>query len=130
MPTGGEPQAEIAILGQTADPASRTVLAELSIDGHAGLHSGQFVRVRVPVSQQLNIMVPEAAVVSDGERHFVWRVSSGGMLTTAPVDIGSRINGSVEVLRGLSAGDTIVTDPQPGLYDGARTAATASSEGH
>lgn len=115
--------ATLVVLGASADPASRTVLAKLELADDAGLRSGQFVRVRVPGGQTSSLSVPQTALVHDGELSFVWRVSSGGLLSQAPVELGNSDAETVEVVRGLSAGDRIVVNPLPELYAGARVGA-------
>ncbi|MCB1215893.1 efflux RND transporter periplasmic adaptor subunit [bacterium] len=122
----------LVVLGASADPASRSVPAELELDDADGLLSGQFVRVLVPSGTSRILWVPENAVVSDGEEFHVWRVSSGGLLTRAAVEPGRRMEGRVEILRGLSEGERVVSDPPPGLYAGARVAGAGApaTEGH
>ncbi len=118
----------LVVLGASADPASRTVLAELELNDSTGLLSGQFVRVRVPGSRRNSLGIPASAVVREGELSFVWRVSSGGLLTKAPVDLGASTTDTVEIVRGISAGDRVVVNPGPGLYAGARIAASSGHE--
>ncbi|MCB1186699.1 efflux RND transporter periplasmic adaptor subunit [bacterium] len=120
----------IAVLAASADPASRSVLAEVELDDSNGLLSGQFVRVLVPSGERNVILAPESAVLQDAELYYVWRVSGGGLLTRATVEPGLRMDGKVEILRGLSAGDRIVSEPRPGLFAGARVSGMASPEGH
>jgi multidrug efflux pump subunit AcrA (membrane-fusion protein) len=119
--------ATLVVLGTSADPASRTILARLELAEGSGLRSGQFVRVRVPGSQRSSLAVPSSAVVRDGELSFVWRVSSGGLLTRAAVDLGDTEAELTEIARGLSAGDRIVVNPGPELHAGARVAVPATA---
>ena len=119
----------IVVLGAIADPASRTVLAEIELADSQGLRSGQFVRVRVPGAARSILSVPLSAVVQDRDLLFAWRVSAGGILTQAPVDTGNDDGSYIEIVRGLSAGDRIVVNPQPGMYAGANIGAAAQQVG-
>jgi multidrug efflux pump subunit AcrA (membrane-fusion protein) len=123
--------ARLVVLSAAADPASRTVAAEaeLPADSPAVLLDGQFVRVHVPApaAPQTRLLIPAAAVVSEGELSYVWRVSAAGTLAQAPVEVGAAAGAQVAVVRGLSAGDRIVTDPAPELYAGARVDAAAAA---
>lgn len=111
--------ATLAVLGAAADPASHTIRAELALKPAGGLFSGRFVRARVPSGERTTLSIPQTAVVQDGELNYVWRVVAGGVLSKAAVELGTAGGGQVEVVRGLSDGDRIVSAPVPELYPGA-----------
>jgi RND family efflux transporter MFP subunit len=112
----------LIVLGAAADPASHLVSAELSLADVEGLRSGQFVRVRVPSGEREVLLVPVTAIERDGELNYVWRVSAAGSATRANVETGERQGELLEVLRGLSAGDIVLTELPPGLYSGVKIA--------
>jgi RND family efflux transporter MFP subunit len=132
-PGGGSQSyaARLVVLSAVADPASRTVPAEaeLPADSPAVLLDGQFVRVQVPApaAPQTRLLIPAAAVVSEGELRYVWRISAAGTLAQAPVEVGATAGAQVAVVRGLSAGDRIVTNPAPELYAGAQVDVPAAA---
>lgn len=112
-------QGELVVLGLAADPASHTVKAEIKLASDANVFSGQFARVLIPAGEKVTISIPENAVIHDRDMTYVWRVSVSGVLAQCPVDTGPEQGGMVAVLRGLYAGDRIVTQPTAELYAGA-----------
>jgi membrane fusion protein (multidrug efflux system) len=90
------------------------------------LKPGMFVRVAVTMENRPNaIVVPEQAIWPQGKDSFVFRVVDGKAALTK-VEIGNRQPGSVEIIKGLSANDMVVTDGQIKLRDGAPVVVTAA----
>lgn len=79
------------------------------------LRPGMFARVNAVFSSRDNAMViPEEAIIPQGGRSFVVKVVAGekpGSLISqrVAVKLGLRQPGKVEIVEGLSAGDTVVT---------------------
>lgn len=84
------------------------------------LRPGLFARVTVKgAARQDAILVPEGAIVPEGESRFVYRVVGGKAMRTG-VKLGQRVGGGeVEVVDGLSATDVVVTAGQMRLRNGA-----------
>lgn len=90
------------------------------------LKPGMFVRVAVTMENRPNaIVIPEQAIWPQGKDSFVFRVVDGKAALTK-VEIGNRQPGSVEIIKGLSANDMVVTDGQIKLRDGAPVVVTAA----
>jgi len=84
-----------------------------------GLKPGLFARVRLTLQQRPNAMlVPEAAMVPQGNDQFVYRVVDNKAMYVK-IRTGERRNAQVEVLEGLSVGDIVVVAGQVKLFDGA-----------
>jgi len=82
------------------------------------LKPGMFVRVRLAFGERKGaLMIPEQAIVT-GAKPIVYAVVEG-KAKAAPVKLGARLAGKVEVLEGLAAGDVVVTAGQMRLRDGA-----------
>ena len=62
-------------------------------------------------------MLPEQALVPQGEEQYVFRVIDGKAARTK-VELGQRRDGRVEVVKGIAPGETIVTAGQLKLRDG------------
>jgi len=101
------------------DPQTRTVLLRARIPNVASqLRPGMFVRVNLVVESRSDaLIIPEQAVVPSGQATSVYRVVDGKAVLTK-VELGSRQPGQVEVIKGLSTHDTVVTDGQIKLRDG------------
>lgn len=111
---------KIYALEPSMDEKTRTVMARAQVPNlEAKLRPGMFARVNVLLETRSNALwVPEQAIWPQGNDSFVYRVVEGKALLTK-VQIGLRRPGSVEIAQGVSAGDTIVTDGQMKLKDGA-----------
>jgi len=77
-----------------------------------------FARVKLLTKDERDALVlPEQALVPQGEEQYVFRVVDGKAARTK-VELGQRREGKVEVVKGIAAGDTIVTAGQLKLRDG------------
>lgn len=109
-----------------ADPATRQVEVLAWVEKPASLRPGFFAEVTLATGRHENaIAVPEGAVQAT-ERGFVVYVVEEGKARSRPVQIGLRTgDGSVEIVSGLSAGQTIVTEGSDRLSDGMAVEAVA-----
>jgi membrane fusion protein (multidrug efflux system) len=83
------------------------------------LKPGLFARVSIVTETRSDaVMVPESAVVPDGEAKAVY-VVEGDKAKLTQVKLGKRLPGRVEIAEGLKAGQRIVTTGQIRLRDGA-----------
>jgi membrane fusion protein (multidrug efflux system) len=84
------------------------------------LRPGQFVRVRIggAVRPQA-ILVPQAAVLQGAKGHFVVVVDAQSKAEIRPVEVGPWQGNDWFILRGLAAGDVVVTDGVVRLTPGA-----------
>ena len=107
-------------LETTVDEKTRTVLARARVANPGGkLKPGMFARVNVELGSRANaVLVPEQALVPRGDRNFVFKVIDG-KAALAEVATGSRTHGEVEVVKGVAAGEVVVTDGQLKLQNGA-----------
>jgi membrane fusion protein, multidrug efflux system len=131
------------------DPQSRLASVEARIDNHdGGLNPGQFVRVRIELPAEPNVVaVPQTAVVTSLYGDYVYKVEeqkaedakaatagagkSGGAAKDAAakqgptlvarqvfVTLGRRNGTEVEITKGLQPGDRIVTAGQNKVSNG------------
>jgi len=106
------------------DPQNRTVELKARIPNPGSeLRAGQFADVRLQLQSRPATVIPEAAVIPRQDGNVVFRVE-GGQARPAPVEIGTRRRGFVEVLSGVEAGDTVVVAGQQRLQPGASVALT------
>jgi membrane fusion protein (multidrug efflux system) len=101
------------------DQNGRAVLLRARLRNTEGqLRPGMFVRTRLIVStREQALSIPEEALVPVGADQFVFRVADG-KAQRVKVGTGVRRGGTVEIVSGLAAGDTVVTAGQIKLRDG------------
>lgn len=93
------------------------------------LSPGFFTRIRIVIDQRQNAMlVPESAIIPLDGKIMVYRVVNGRAVQTEVV-IGQRLPGLVEIRRGLSANDTVVSAGQQRLRNGVAVQIVAPKPG-
>lgn len=109
--------ARVMAIDAAVDASGRSLLirAELK-DASRRLKPGMFVRVQLVLESRANaIVIPEESMVTAQNRLTVFRVIDGKAVAT-PVVSGIRTQleqrAVVEVVKGLSAGDTVITAGQ------------------
>jgi len=86
------------------------------------LKSNQTVKVRVTYNKTTGILVPTEAITHLGGQDFAFVVQTNGQqyrVKQQPVTIGQQQNDKYVVIKGLNAGNTIVTQGVQKIYDGA-----------
>ena len=77
------------------------------------LKAGMTAQVRLPGSSESVLVVPAEAVVRTGQRTLVYVVESeAGRYRPVPVELGREVGDKLEVRKGLSEGDRVVTSGQ------------------
>ena len=101
------------------DAAGRSVVIRAQVrNADTSLRPGMFARVKlVTKDAQDALVVPEQALVPQGEDQFVFKVVDG-KVTRAKIVVGQRRDGMVEVVSGVTPDDMIVTAGQLKLRDG------------
>jgi membrane fusion protein (multidrug efflux system) len=102
------------------DAAGRAVVIRAMVrNPDTSLRPGMFTRVRLITRDAQDAMVlPEQALVPQGDQQFVFRIVDGKAVRTK-VEVGQRRDAKVEILNGVAKGDLIVTAGQLKLRDGA-----------
>jgi membrane fusion protein (multidrug efflux system) len=92
------------------DASGRSLELRARLDNSGGkLRPGMFARVRVIIGERANaLLVPEEAIVPQGEEFFVYKVVEGAA-KRVPVKLGVRRDARVEILQGIEPGDRVVT---------------------
>jgi membrane fusion protein (multidrug efflux system) len=81
------------------------------------LPAGMFMHVEVVLEERPAVLIPEEAVVAEGDRTFVFTVRDQ-KAERRPVRLGQRQAGTVEVLDGVAAGEPVVREGVQRLRDG------------
>ncbi|WP_339799377.1 efflux RND transporter periplasmic adaptor subunit [uncultured Marinobacter sp.] len=113
-------QGELAQLGTRVSELSRTLPVRALISNPDGrLRSGQFMSVRLTLREREALVVPEQAILNQGDRKYLFVVDDG-VARRLEIQTGSREPGKVEIVDGLSANDRVVVTGQDRLSTGDR----------
>ncbi|MFZ9842634.1 MAG: efflux RND transporter periplasmic adaptor subunit [Burkholderiaceae bacterium] len=102
-------QAQVEAVDARIDAEGRFIALRAMVDNSKGqIKPGLFGRAKLNlVEREKALVVSEEALVGERSGFFVWRVKDG-KAEKVPVQLGIRLEKSVEVLKGLSAGDQVV----------------------
>lgn len=108
---------------------NRNVMLKVSIPADPRLRVGMSADVDVVVARRDEVLwVPPVAVLGRGAERTVFVVHDG-KATRRTIEVGIATWETVEVTKGLAAGDLVALDPsQPGLTDGAHVKAEISTK--
>ena len=110
------------------DAAGRSIVIRAIVrNPDTSLRPGMFARVRLITRDEKEaLVVPEQAIVPQGDEQFVFRVVDG-KANRVKIDVGQRRDGVVQVLKGLAPTDVVVTAGQLKIREGTPiTVATAN----
>lgn len=104
---------EVVAIAPVVDVNSRSVQLRAQIaNPDFKLRPGQFAKLTLDTSEGGEaILIPEQALMQEGETRFVFTVVDGKAKKTV-VTTGRRVPGQVQVVEGLSAGDVVITAGQ------------------
>ncbi|MBS1537731.1 MAG: efflux RND transporter periplasmic adaptor subunit [Bacteroidetes bacterium] len=102
--------ATIYAVDQKIDLATRTIAFRAGVENSTDeLTAGSFIEVELPIGQtHEGLMVPTESVIADikGQKVFVYK---NGKAEPRPIVMGIRTENEVEILKGIQAGDTVIT---------------------
>ena len=111
------------------DEQTRTVLVRARVaNPRLRLRPGMFARVQLTLGARENaVWIPEEAIVPRGQDSFVFRVVDG-KAELVPVQTGTRKVGEVEIMKGIAAGDVVVTEGTQRLVPGMQVSIIPSAK--
>ena len=117
---GPPPQGELTFIDNSVDMTTGTIQLRATFPNEDNaLWPGQFVKVKLTLSELTNaVVVPSQAVQTGQNGQFIYVVKPDPTNTTSqivenrPVTIGITYQGETVVEKGLKAGETVVTDGQ------------------
>ncbi len=101
--------ASIYAIEPKVDEVTKTIKARAMYSGTELFYPGSFVKVFVNLGETNNaLMVPTQCVIAilKGQKVFV---SKNAVAVEVPVEIGVRTDKSIQILKGLNEGDTVIT---------------------
>jgi len=112
-------QGKVTAINPLVDAAGRAIVIRALVKNQdTALRPGMFARVKLFTREAQDALVlPEQALVPQGEEQYVFRVVDGKAVRTK-VEVGQRRDSRVEILKGVARGDTVVTAGQLKIRDG------------
>ncbi len=107
----GEQQfsARVTRVQPSVDSGARSALVKLELE--QPLRSGTYVKVNFPIGERSAVSVPLTALVRRGQLTSLFVVGADQIARMRIITIGVTNDAQAEVLSGLNAGETIVSDP-------------------
>jgi membrane fusion protein, heavy metal efflux system len=101
----------VSVVSGAVDPATRTLQVRVVLPNPgARAKPGMFGMIRILRSSANGILVPVAGVLREGNESYIFVGKGNGRFERRDVKIGRSVDGSLEILSGVGAGETIVTD--------------------
>lgn len=130
-PEGSEIPAKVTLISPALDPGSTTVEVWIEAENKSNkLRPGSTVQVRITAQKIENaITIPAAALLKTPEGvTTVMVVGNDGRAHQTEVEVGTRNGEVVQVIKGLNAGQTVVTTGAYGLPDNTRVQTASSGQ--
>jgi RND family efflux transporter MFP subunit len=112
----------VARVAPVLDPNTRTAEMEIELPNPANrLKPGMYARVRLTTERRDDaLVIPRAAIVDKDGKHgvFLYDDSEGGKARFREVESGLQDDKQVEIVKGLSEGDPVITTGASALADG------------
>lgn len=129
---GREFAGTVKAIDPAIDVASRSARLRASVPNpDLALRPGLFARVSLDRGNDSGeaLLLPEEALLQQGDLRFVYRVVDGRAVRT-PVETGRRVPGRIEIVAGLEPGAEVVTAGQskPMMFDGAAVRVIGAQE--
>jgi membrane fusion protein (multidrug efflux system) len=101
----------VTAVSTRVDVATRTFTVRAEVDNpDRELRPGMLLTTRLAMDPADRLAIPEGAVVSTADQHFVFVVDDEGKARRQQIRIGRRQPGIVEVLDGLAEGERVVNE--------------------
>ncbi len=119
---GRSREGRLVFVNNAVDPTAGTILAKATFPNEdEALWPGQFVSVRVVLGTVRDAVVaPAAAVVPGQSGPYVYVVKQDGTVEQRPVTVAQQDAREAVFAKGLSPGESVVTDGQLAIVPGAR----------
>lgn len=102
---------KVSVVSDAVDAATRTLHVRVVLpNAGTDIKPGMFGSIRILRSANPGFLVPASAVIREGNDSYMFVGKGNGRFERRDVKIGRSVDGSLEIVSGLSAGDAIVSD--------------------
>ena len=120
----------LKVIDNTVDTNTGTIRLKAVFDNaDRMLWPGQFVNVLLTLGTESDATVVPSEAVQDGQRgQFVFVVKSDQTVESRPVTVARTIGRKAVIAKGVTPGETVVTDGQLRLFPGAKIQPVAAAK--
>lgn len=108
---GRELKGKVIEIVPAADPASRSFLVRVELPSDPALRSGLFGRARFTRGVRTALLVPRTAIVERGQLQGIYVLDQNRIAGLRYITLGKPLAERVEILEGLQAGESLISDP-------------------
>jgi membrane fusion protein (multidrug efflux system) len=118
---GEEFRGVVYFIDPQVDLTTRTVLVKARQDNKDGrLRPGMFGNLDLILTvREQALVVPESAILRDGDAVILYTIGPEGTALMVPVELGARMPGLVEIVKGLSGGEMVIYEGTQKIGPGA-----------
>jgi multidrug efflux system membrane fusion protein len=118
----------LSTIDNTVNPETGTIRLKAEAPNRERLlWPGQFVNIVLRLDTREATVVPAEAVQASQQGQFLYVVKADHTVEPRQVAMGATVNGKAVIEKGVSPGETVVTDGQLRLYPGAKIEAAPAS---
>ena len=104
-------QGEVDFVSSRINADTRSLLSRIKVENkNLELISGSLLEVRVKFNLRNSLSVPDTSVIIEGDKSYVYKINDENIANKTEVSTGLRNNKNIEIISGLSEGDTIVAE--------------------
>ena len=101
----------VGVVSDAVDPTTRTMHVRVVLANTDGrLKPAMFGTIRLLRTSATGILVPSAAVIREGNNSYVYVEKGNNRFERRAVSLGRVFDASIEIVKGLNPGDTIVSE--------------------
>ena len=101
----------VSVISDAVDPTTRTLRVRVVLANPDGrLKPSMFGSIRILRSSSQGIVVPSSAVIREGSDSYVFVSKAANRYECRAVTLGRAFDSSLEIVKGLAPGDSIVSD--------------------
>jgi len=116
---------KIKFIGASVRESARDLIVEAVVDNADGrLKPGMFAEGRIALSEVKSVTIPTSALRVEGNTRKVFVVHND-QIEERLVEVGESKDGQIEIRRGISTGEAVVTAPGADAADGVKVTLTA-----
>jgi HlyD family secretion protein len=122
-------QGTVRMVAPTVDPQNRMALIYVDIPSDTGLKAGMFAHGDFELGRHTVLALPQSAIVQREGFSFVYRMEAENKVSQTKVEIGRRLDNSIEILGGLEKDANVVATGAAFLADGDTVRIVGASQG-